>query len=57
VTPPSLERLTAVVLMNKAVGPTAEVLAITKPLATEAPIEVLNRLCLHWDIRESRKAA
>jgi hypothetical protein len=54
---PARAMLASVVLMNVAVGPTAETLGITKAQATERLVAALERLCEHWDIRESSRRA
>jgi hypothetical protein len=43
--------------MNVSVGPASEALKMTKALATQGLVEALDRLCLHWDIGERRRAA
>jgi hypothetical protein len=54
---PARRLLALVVLENLAVGPTAETLGLTKPLATQKLVEALDRLVVHFGIRETRRAA
>ena len=49
--------LLAVVLRNISVGRTAEMLGASKPWTTQHLVDLLDRLCLHWDIRQERAAA
>jgi hypothetical protein len=49
--------LLAVVLRNLRIGTTAEMLAKGKPWVTQRLVAALDRLCLHWDIRQERAAA
>jgi hypothetical protein len=46
-----------VVLANKAVGPAAEMLALTQPQATQRLVEALDRLAQHFGLGARRKAA
>jgi hypothetical protein len=46
-----------VVLENLGTTIAAEMLDMTRALATQRLVEALDRLCLHFDIRGARKAA
>jgi hypothetical protein len=35
----------------------SELLGVSKPRMTEALVRALDRLCLHFDLREDRRAA
>jgi hypothetical protein len=49
--------LALVVLRNVAIGPAAEALAMTKPLASQKLVEALDLLVRHFDLGERRRAA
>jgi hypothetical protein len=49
--------LASVVLQNRALGPTADVLGISKPLASQTLTEALDVLVGHFDLGRRAKAA